>query len=435
LTQAATIPGQQLLQNSFMEDKVIGDLLAMAQIQIADEGYFTAVQRRLHSKALPVSIWANSFWPSKASGVQLAHLDSAKAQPLAAAHRDSLTLFPHKIWPSYDDPRLGDNSNLLELVSPVAKLEQINSADLAVVACTRNEITMLPQFLAHYRKLGVTAFLIADNLSDDGSLEYLAEQPDVALFSVDSEYRHSQYGVAWQQAILSNLRLGRWSLVADIDELLITGTDPATAPSMDDIIAEATAEGADALRIFMLDLYPKGPLSEADMAKGDAFALAEYCDAEPFLTNCPSNGPYGNARTWTSALRHRLIPDSRAELFVAQKIALIRYLPWMRLSAGMHYIADAKLANRELIFGHFKYHAEFRKKALAEVNRGQHFNDAAEYRRYLALMSEGREVIYDPAVSVPWQSSAAVQRILAPKGAEKPAGKTGFAAKLLAKKA
>ena len=428
ISQSTKTKGQQLLQSSFMEDKAIGDLLSLGQISVADEDYFASVQRRTHATALPVSIWANGFWPSRASGVKLVHLDSAALQPRAADTVETMQLFPHKIWPSYSQPLLGSNSNLLELISPVDTLERLNAEALAVVACTRNEMFMLPHFLAHYRAMGVKAFLIADNTSDDGTLEYLARQPDVAVFSVDSEYRISQYGVAWQQAILSNFRVGRWSLVADADEFLVTGTDPGTAPALSDVLAEAEAEGADALRLFMLDLYPEGPLSKTDFASGDLFAEAGSCDTEPFLTNCPSQGPYSNAPTWTSSLRHRLIPNSRAELFVAQKIALLNYRPWMRLSAGLHYVAGVRLAQRQLVFAHFKYHAEFRRKAQAEVNRRQHFNNAEEYRRYLALMSEGREVIYKPGLSCPWQDSPDVQAILAPPVPQATAGR-GFAAK------
>ncbi len=105
----------------------------------------------------------------------------------------------------------------------------------------------------------------------------------------------------------------------------------------------------------------------------------------------------------TSALRHRLIPGSRPELFVAQKYALLRYRPWMRLSEGLHYVAEAEVAGQEMVFAHFKYNAHFRAKAEAEVARGQHFNDAEEYRKYLDLMSEGREMIFSPDHSVPWR--------------------------------
>ena len=75
-------------------------------------------------------------------------------------------------------------------------------------------------------------------------------------------------------------------------------------------------------------------------------------------------------------------------------------------------MAEAKLADQEMLFAHFKYNAHFRAKAVEEVARGQHFNDAEEYRKYLDLMAEGREVIFDPAVSVHWDHCEDVRRIL-----------------------
>ena len=43
-----------------------------------------------------------------------------------------------------------------------------------------------------------------------------------------------------------------------------------------------------------------------------------------------------------------------------------------------------------LAFAHFKYHAGFKKKVEEEVKRKQHFGDAAEYRKYLGMLAEGR---------------------------------------------
>ena len=299
-----------------------------------------------------------------------------------------------------------------------ARLERARTAPVAVVAVMRNEMFMAPHFLAHYRKLGVEAFLIADNLSDDGTREYLADQPDVALFSVDTDYSRSHYGVAWQQALMANFRVDRWSLIADADELLFWQEE--RRESLPELLARPEFEDAEAARVFMLDMYPQGPLDQADFASGDPFAEAGYVDRDPFRTDWLGRGPFSNAPTWTSALRHRLIPGSRADLFVAQKIALLRYRPWMRLSAGLHFVADARLAGRELVFAHFKYNADFRRKTRAEVARRQHFNDAEEYRKYLALASEGREVIHDPEVSVPWRDCDFVRQILAGGQAEAP---------------
>lgn len=405
-----TPKGRMLVQSSFMEDKLLGDLLSLEGIRVSGEDYLITVRRRQFPGGIPVPRWVNGFDASRIAPVSLVHLDDPDAQDAAYARLQTPTLRPAKIWPSFQQAALGPHSNALELISDPARLDAAQNADVSVVACMRNEMFMLPHFLDHYRGLGAESFLIADNCSDDGTLEFLADQPDVALFSVDTDYGRSNYGVAWQQALVSSFRVGKWSLMADADELLVW--EHPQAQSLSALLAGPDFADADAARIFMLDMYPKGPLAAADFASGDPFDEAGFTDIDPFHSEAPGAGPFSNAGTFTSALRHRLIPGSRPELFVAQKFALLRYKPWMRLTAGLHYVGGAIPAKRDLIFSHFKYNADFRRKAQAEVARGQHFNDAEEYRKYLALVSEGRDVIYQDGVSVPWTDSEFARRIL-----------------------
>lgn len=411
LTASSSVAGQHLVQVSFMEDKMVGDLLSMRGVSPADEDYRISVRRRMHSRAIPVSRWVNGFNASKAAPTKLVHLDDTEAQFQAHKSLTTNTLTPKKIWPSFQSVTLGYQSNALEMVSPQTRLDNACAAPLAVVACVRNEMFMLPHFLAHYRRLGVSAFLIADNCSDDGTLEYLADQPDVALFSVDTDYNRSYYGVAWQQALIANFRVGKWSLMADADEHLIWETKDQGL--LADVLTSSEFAETDAVRLFMLDMYPQGNLAKATFSSGDLFKEAGYVDHDPFMTDWPGQGPYSNAPVWTSALRHRLIPGARRDLFVAQKIALLKYRPWMRLSAGLHFASDVQLAKRELLFAHFKYNADFYRKAQAEVTRRQHFNDAEEYQKYLALLSEGRDIIFENGVSVPWAKSPFVRNLLA----------------------
>ncbi|MGO4909635.1 glycosyltransferase [Pseudorhodobacter sp. W20_MBD10_FR17] len=408
---AANSPeGQQLIAVSFMEDKMLGDLLAMRNIRPHEQDYRISMRRRTYGAALPVALWHNSFHPSQTAALQLVHLDTHLDQADALTRLDKPGLWPRKIWPSYQDVKLGYQTNALELISTEKTVQNARDAAVAVVACMRNEMFMLPHFLNHYRKLGVGAFVIADNCSDDGTLEYLAQQPDVALFSVDTDYKLSRYGVAWQQAMMSALRVGKWSLVADADELLVW--QAKQSQTLPDLLAQPDFANANAARIFMLDMYPQGPLEDADFAKGTPFDQAGFADSIPFLSNTLARGPYSDQPCWTSALRHRLIAGSHRSLFVAQKLALLRYQPWMRLSAGLHFVGDVRVAPRELLFAHFKYNADFRRKAQAEVLRGQHFNDAEEYRKYLALVSEGRSVIFDPTCSQHWADVPFVKRRL-----------------------
>ena len=406
--EAATWPeGQLLVQSAFMEDKLLGDLLALYGIPLADEDHRVTIRRRSMHGGIAVARWWNDFDPSSVAPAKVLHLDNHEDQADALARMNKPVLHPSKIWPTFQDAALGEQSNALELISSPASVERAQSAEVAVVACMRNEMFMLPHFLAHYRKLGVTAFLIADNVSDDGTLEYLAQQPDVALFSVDTAYSLSEYGVAWQQAMIATYRQNKWTVVADADELLVWEVNGTQ--TLPELLATPDVKNANALRLFMLDMYPKGPLIKATFDTGNPFAEAGFVDETPFLTETLAQGPFSNMPMWTSGLRHRLIPGSRAELFVAQKIALLRYQPWMQFSAGLHFVSNVTLAKRELFFAHFKYNADFRRKAQNEVKRGQHFNDAEEYQKYLAITSEGRDVIFEEGLSVPWYESPFVR--------------------------
>jgi len=92
--------------------------------------------------------------------------------------------------------------------------------------------------------------------------------------------------------------------------------------------------------------------------------------------------------------------------FVSQKFALLRYRPWVRVSQGVHYAANLTVSSKSCWFAHFKYHSGFKDKVLTEIHRGQHFNNAAEYRRYAALLTEGKGGFGKESVSKRYESSA-----------------------------
>jgi hypothetical protein len=420
LREARAAPeGRALEAVSFMEDKLIGDLLALRGITVSGTNYDMAIFRRSAPGLPPLPQYENGFLPFAGANVKVAHLDAGGDLDAARQGLASPWPNPMKVWPPHLPARLGWARNTLDLVSPVERLDKARKADVAVVAVMRNERFILDHFLAHYRGLGVGAFLVADNGSDDGTLEHLVAQPDVTVFTTDTPYNESIYGVLWQEALLANFRIGRWSLIADADEFLFWSLPDAQGQitgDLPELLRGPDFSGSDMVRLSMLDLYPSGSLSEATFSSSP-FLDATHVDRTPLRHDYAGRGPWGNCASVTSNLRHRLMaglghPAPR-NLFVAQKFALVRYHPKILFSAGLHYAVGGTVAAKELAFAHFKYSAAFHAKTRAEVARGQHFNNAEEYRKYLALLSEGRDSLFDPSASVPLAECPWVQALVA----------------------
>lgn len=397
LEAATSIRGKRLIMNSFMEDKLVGDLLAINHIQPSNEDYECYQRRRTFGAASPVGLWENIFFPSKLTPTQVTHLDTDKVQAQVSEYNKQEQLWPKKLWPSNFQVNVNFNSNQLELITERASAERILKQKLFIIAAMRNEMIMLPHFLEHYRKLGVKAFIITDNCSDDGTREYLLEQSDVLLYSADTEYKHSQYGVAWQQAMLANHCTGKWALIADADELLVyPGYENKT---LIEYVNEAEAQGYDCIRTDMIDMYPVGDLSDADFTKNAPFDVANWHDKEPLNEWALGSGQFSNSKNLLSSLRHRIDNNAEPNAFVSQKYALVKYKPWMRFSQGIHYATGINASDTAIQFCHFKYHAGFKAKIEEEIKRKQHYDGAKEYQRYASMIAESSGNFFNKGTS------------------------------------
>lgn len=153
-----------------------------------------------------------------------------------------------------------------ELRNLVDRTDTIGPRDILLFCTLRNEAARLPHFLAHYRDLGITQFLIVDNDSDDGSREYLGAQPDVSLWHTTASYRAARFGMDWLQGLLIRHGHGHWCLTVDADELLIyPHHDTRPLRALTDWL---DSEGEPVFGALMLDLYPQGPLDGVRFTPG-----------------------------------------------------------------------------------------------------------------------------------------------------------------------
>ncbi len=102
------------------------------------------------------------------------------------------------------------------------RTDQIRPSDILLFSTQRNEGVRLPYFLRYYREMGVGHFFFVDNDSTDGSADYLAEQPDVSVWTTRASYKRSRFGMDWLNWLLLKHAHGHWALTVDPDEFIST---------------------------------------------------------------------------------------------------------------------------------------------------------------------------------------------------------------------
>ena len=285
---------------------------------------------------------------------------------------------------------------------PVAdRTAAIRPDAILALATIRNEIARLPEFLNHYRALGVDHFLIVDNGSDDGSVEYLAAQPDVSLWHCGGGYRASRFGMDWLMALLWRHGHGHWCVTVDADELLIyPGHERHDLRALTHHLDAERIEGMGAL---MLDLYPTGPLGTTD-APDDAPLTARlpWFDAGPHR----SRRILPRRNLWVQGgVRDRgFFADRPERAPTLNKLPLIRWRRGMAYFNSTHSMLPPRLnllwdgpgdARLSGVLLHSKFLPEIVAKSAEELHRAQHFVDPAPYRAYHGSLTE-RPVLHGP---------------------------------------
>lgn len=278
-----------------------------------------------------------------------------------------------------------------KVLHPVAdRTGQIRARDILAFVTQRNERIRLPWFLKHYRELGVQHFLFVDNDSDDGSLDYLKDQPDVSVWWTDAGYKQARFGMDWINWLLMRHGSGHWCLTVDPDEFLIyphCETRPLRA-----LTDWLDGSGRRSFSAMLLDMYPKGPIEAQPYHEGqDPFQIARYFDPANYTIR--KNPKYGNL--WIQG-------GPRTRAFFAydplagpalNKIPLVKWHWRYAYVSSTHMLLPRSLNltydedGGELASGcllHAKFLSTFSQKAAEELDRRQHYANSQEYRAYHA---------------------------------------------------
>lgn len=293
-----------------------------------------------------------------------------------------------------------------ELTSVADRTAAIRPGDILLFACMRNEAARLPFFLTHYRRLGVRHFLIVSNDSTDDSVTLLRGAADASLWTTSHSYRGSRFGMDWVNGLLARYGHGHWCLTVDADELLLLPHHQTRG--LPGLTAWLDGRGAPAMVALMLDLYPRGPLSQAQCAPDrDPTEMLGWFDPAGYDWQ---RQPRFQSISIRGGPRQRVFfGDAPQQAPHLHKIPLIRW-HWRYAYLSSTHLAlpprlnqgfDARLNLPSGVLLHTKFLDQAIDKAREDRHRRAHFTHAEDYGRYYARL------IADPVLWTP--ESAALQ--------------------------
>jgi hypothetical protein len=285
-----------------------------------------------------------------------------------------------------------------ELLNIVDRTEQVGDGDLLLFSSQRNEHIRLPYFLEYYREMGINHFFIVDNDSEDDTSDYLMEQPDVSLWQTAASYKSARFGMDWLNHLQSKYAHGHWCLTVDPDEfLLYPFCDTRPLRGLTDWLDSCSIRAFSAM---LLDMYPKGKLSEQPYVAGqNPFEIATWFDS----------GNYTIKRNWhhwnlwiQGGCRSRMFFADKPHLAPAlNKVPLVKWdrrytyvdSTHMLLPRGLNLVYDEWGGEKASgILLHAKFLDTFAAKAQEELARSQHYAGSMEYRAYAELLENDPEI-------------------------------------------
>ncbi|WP_291652702.1 glycosyltransferase family 2 protein [Clostridium sp.] len=155
----------------------------------------------------------------------------------------------------YELPKLFIEADI-RLKKESFKKSSVGEKDILLICVVKNDLYRMKVFMEHYRKIGISNFIIIDNLSDDGTFEFLNEQKDVNLYSCKTPYS-TLNRESWINRIIAHYGFNHWYLCVDSDELFVY-SNMENVP-IDNFIEN---ERSKRIRSIMIDMYSENGIWE-----------------------------------------------------------------------------------------------------------------------------------------------------------------------------
>lgn len=279
---------------------------------------------------------------------------------------------------------------------------EASSSPVDLVFVCHNDVEILPNFLQHYRKLGITRFICVDDASTDGTREFLLTQADIDIWTSPVRYSEARRGRQWREQLFEIYGRNRWYVNVDSDEFLVFAE--SETKTISDLIKALEAAGDKRLAAPMLDMYcgsdPK-PLNDGN----PPWVFSDHFDADSYTMTLEKRGV-----SITGGPRGRKFGEQNE---------LMKY-PVIFWDDACYFGSSP---HRPIPYGrnfpktwgallHFKFFVNYREKISEAVEEKQHFGGSAHYVKLLdEINDKGGIDLYDEKVSIKYTGSKQLEEL------------------------
>ena len=240
-----------------------------------------------------------------------------------------------------------------------------------LICAVKDDLVKIKLQVEHHRKIGVKHFIYIDNISTDGTFEWLREQEDVTLYKVETSFK-GRTKSAWQNLAVKQEGYGKWYLILDSDELF-------AYPGMENIniqkyISFLEKKGITAITTPLVDMYSKGNIFTTNVIEN---IRNEYCFFDT-VYYVKSEEIYGGPRFRIFSMKNRLVKHS---LLKMEK----NMISGIHVNFPRHRNFETKVAAFLL---HYKFLPNETQKYMEIAEKGNYSGGSKEYKTYIEFYKQ-----------------------------------------------
>ena len=281
------------------------------------------------------------------------------------------------------------NAYLNKSVKPVNVLQLDLRENDPILLCTvKDDLAKVKLQVEHHRRIGIKHFVYIDNISKDGTFEWLKGQNDVSLFTVD-EIFSAEAKNAWRRQITDLFGYDRWYLVLDSDELFTyPGIETRNINRYIDFLEKNKIKST---LSPMIDMYSKGGLFEKDVAINTILEQYCYFDVDTYY---PAN--YFAGQWINGGPRMRIFSKDERCFPQLSKYALTKFSRDMLIGTHQNYPYKYNFNTKGAIafLLHYKFLHDDSKKYKKYVMFDVMSNNSVEYKQYMKAFEQNSEISF-----------------------------------------